>query len=91
MPSYRAPVEEVAFLLDDVLKIDRYDNLPGFRDAGPDLRAAILGEAARFSEQVLQPLNQPGDREGCDDADKAPGGAASPSSSTDATDATDAT
>jgi acyl-CoA dehydrogenase len=65
MPSYRAPVEDVTFLLNDVFQIDRYANLPGFSDASPDVREAILSEAAKFSEQVLQPLNRRGDVEGC--------------------------
>jgi 3-(methylsulfanyl)propanoyl-CoA dehydrogenase len=65
MPSYRAPVEDVTFLLNDVFQIDRYNNLAGFSDAAADVREAILSEAAKFSEQVLQPLNRVGDLEGC--------------------------
>src|ERR1700722_4930401 len=65
MPSYRAPVDDVMFLLSDVFHIDRYNNLPGFAEATPDLIAAVLGEAAKFCEDVLTPLNRVGDREGC--------------------------
>src|SRR5216683_1488950 len=65
MPIYKAPVEDVNFLLNDVFQIDRYDNLPGFTDASADVREAILGEAAKLSEEVLQPLNRVGDLEGC--------------------------
>src|SRR5262245_18713062 len=65
MPIYKAPVEDVSFLLNDVFQIDRYDNLPGFTDASADVREAILGEAAKLSEEVLQPLNRVGDLEGC--------------------------
>jgi 3-(methylsulfanyl)propanoyl-CoA dehydrogenase len=65
MPTYRAPLEDVRFLLNDVFQIDRYDNLPGFSDASADVREAILGEAAKLSEEVLQPLNRVGDLEGC--------------------------
>src|SRR5262245_42274439 len=65
MPTYKAPVEDVSFLLNDVFQIDRYDNLPGFTDASADVREAILGEAAKLSEEVLQPLNRVGDLEGC--------------------------
>ena len=46
MPIYKAPVEDVTFLLNDVFQIDRYDNLPGFTDASADVREAIIGEAA---------------------------------------------
>src|SRR5246500_2356224 len=65
MPIYKAPVEDVSFLLNDVFQIDRYDNLPGFSDASADVREAILGEAAKLSEEVLQPLNRVGYLEGC--------------------------
>src|SRR5450631_2278047 len=65
MPIYKAPVEDVTFLFNDVFQIDRYNNLPGFSDASADVREAILGEAAKLSEQVLQPLNRVGDLEGC--------------------------
>ena len=65
MPIYKAPVEDVTFLLNDVFQMDRYDNLPGFTDASADVREAILGEAAKLAEEVLQPLNRIGDLEGC--------------------------
>jgi len=65
MPTYKAPVEEVQFLLNDVFQIARYDNLPGFSDVSRDVIAAILDEAAKFTEEVLQPLNRVGDMEGC--------------------------
>jgi acyl-CoA dehydrogenase len=65
MPVYKAPVEDVLFLLNDVFHIERYANLPGFADASPDAIAAILGESAKFCEEVLAPLNRIGDRQGC--------------------------
>jgi len=65
MPVYKAPVDEVLFLLNDVFQISRYNNLPGFADASPDLLEPILSEAAKLCEEVVQPLNLPGDREGC--------------------------
>ncbi len=65
MPIYKAPVDEVLFLLNDVFQISRYNNLPGFADASPDVLEPILGEAAKLCEEVVQPLNLPGDREGC--------------------------
>ena len=52
MPIYKAPVEDVNFLFNDVFQIDRYDNLPGFSDASADVREAILGEAAKLSEEA---------------------------------------
>jgi hypothetical protein len=65
MPSYKAPVDDVMFLLTDVFHIDRYNNLAGFAEATPDLIEAVLGEAAKFCADVLTPLNRVGDKEGC--------------------------
>src|SRR5471032_171785 len=65
MPTYKAPVEDSLFLLNDVLHFDRYGNLPGFADASPDVVEAVLREAAKFSEEVLTPLNRVGDEHGC--------------------------
>ncbi len=65
MPVYKAPVEDVMFLLTDVFPIERHNNLPGFAEATPDLVEAVLGEAAKLCEEVFQPLNLSGDREGC--------------------------
>jgi acyl-CoA dehydrogenase len=65
MPIYKAPVDEAMFVLNDVLHVERYNNLPGFAEATPDLAAAVLGEAVKFCEDVLVPLNRVGDKEGC--------------------------
>ena len=65
MPIYKAPTDDVLFLLNDVLHWERYGNLPGFADATPDVVAAIVEEGAKISEEILQPLNLSGDREGC--------------------------
>ena len=65
MPIYKAPVDDALFLLNDVFHLDHYGNLPGFSDAAPDVVEAVLREAAKFSEEVLTPLNRVGDKEGC--------------------------
>jgi acyl-CoA dehydrogenase len=65
MPAYKAPVEDVLFLLNDVLRLEGYNNLPGFAEATPDTVEVILSEGAKLCEEVFAPLNLTGDREGC--------------------------
>ena len=65
MPTYKAPVRDMQFLLHDMLSIENYSNLPGFSDASADLVDQVLDGGAKFAEDILFPLNKVGDREGC--------------------------
>ena len=64
MPTYTAPVRETRFILDEVLDIGRYSNLPGLRQrvAGPGRGDPRGGGQVRA--EVLQPLNRVGDEVG---------------------------
>ena len=51
MPTYKAPLREYRFLLNELLQIQNYANLPGFSEASPDVVDAILEEGAKFTEE----------------------------------------
>ena len=65
MPVYKAPLDNIRFVLNDVLDTSLVTSLPGFEDATPDTIDQILSEGAKICEDVLFPLNQSGDKEGC--------------------------
>ena len=65
MPIYNAPVKEMLFVLNEMLNLNKYSNLPGYADATPDMIEAILEEGAKICENELAPLNLSGDIEGC--------------------------
>ncbi|MFO7994986.1 MAG: acyl-CoA dehydrogenase C-terminal domain-containing protein [Marinobacter sp.] len=66
MPDYKAPLRDIKFVMTELLDSEQhYANLEGAEDATPDMVDAIIGEGAKFCEQVLSPLNQVGDNEGC--------------------------
>jgi alkylation response protein AidB-like acyl-CoA dehydrogenase len=78
MPTYKAPLRDIEFVINEVLDTEKvYAALPEYEDATPDLMKAIIEEGAKFAENVLSPLNQSGDEEGCtwsEDGVKTPAG-----------------
>ena len=65
MPVYSAPVRDTQYVLEHIVELGKYDNLPTFANASSDIVEAILTEGGRFAGEVLAPLNRVGDEEGC--------------------------
>lgn len=65
MPSYKAPTRDTRFIVNEVLKLEGYSNLPGFESADIDTIDAVIEEVGRFATEVVAPLNLPGDQQGC--------------------------
>ena len=60
--SYRAPVKDMLFCMQELANLAEVAKLPGFEDAGMDTAQAVLEECANFTEGVLAPLNWEGDK-----------------------------
>lgn len=65
MPEYKAPVRDIKFVMQELLQCDKHYQKLGYQDASLDMIDAIIAEAAKFTEQVISPLNQTGDQQGC--------------------------
>ncbi|MEM1110785.1 MAG: acyl-CoA dehydrogenase C-terminal domain-containing protein [Pseudomonadota bacterium] len=66
MPEYKAPLRDISFAMNELLEAEQlFQTLPGYEEATRDLMDAIVEEGAKFAEQILSPLNQSGDEEGC--------------------------
>lgn len=64
MSEYIAPLKDIRFAMQALAGLDQVVALPGCEEATPDVVDAILEEAARFSGEVLSPLNRVGDTNG---------------------------
>lgn len=65
MPEYNAPVRDMKFVMQELLDCESHYQTLGYEDASLDMIDAIMSEAAKFNEQVLAPINQIGDQQGC--------------------------
>ena len=65
MPVYRAPVRDHVFVINELVKFDRYAAELGYEDVDADTIAAVFEEAGRLADEVFFPINQSGDEEGC--------------------------
>jgi hypothetical protein len=64
MTVYNAPVQDMQFVMHDVLGISQLD-IRGYSDLETGFTGAVLDEAGKIARDVLHPLNAVGDREGC--------------------------
>jgi len=66
MLTYQAPERDLPFLLFELFELDhQWQATAGLEDCNRELAEAVLAEAAKVAGNVLAPLNQPGDAEGC--------------------------
>lgn len=65
MLAYQAPLRDFQFILEELLDGPKLHELPKHEEATPDLIASILEEAGKVASEVLRPINQSGDEEGC--------------------------
>ncbi len=66
MAEYKAPIRDMQFTMYELLDYEQHwQSLPAYAETGADIANAIMDENAKFCENVLAPLNQSGDAEGC--------------------------
>jgi len=65
MTEYKPPLEDIRFLLNEIVGLSAIAKLPDCHDATPDLVDAVMGQAGKFASGVLAPLNRVGDQSGC--------------------------
>ncbi len=65
MDNYSAPITDLQFVIENLLGYDNISKLDQFGDVTPELCGAILKGAAKFSDEILAPLNRVGDQQGC--------------------------
>ena len=69
MSTYAAPLKDMQFAIKELAGLSEVSALPGHGDVNAELVEAVLGEAAKFAQEVLDPLNQQGDKQGAQLAD----------------------
>ena len=69
MSTYTAPLQDMHFVLHELAGLAEVIALPGWEEVTPEVVQAVLGEAGKFAQEVLDPLNRAGDREGARLAD----------------------
>ena len=63
--SYKAPLQDIFFLLEEVLDWQQLFSLSDFKELDRESAMAVLEEGAKLAEEVIAPINGPGDEQGC--------------------------
>ena len=69
MSVYAAPLKDMRFAIKELAGLSEVSALPGFGEANAELADAVLAEAGKFAQEVLDPLNHTGDQQGARIAD----------------------
>ena len=64
MTTYRAPIRDMQFVINELAGLESLTTLPGYEEVNSELAAAVLEEAAKIAGDVLAPLNKLGDERG---------------------------
>lgn len=66
MGQYTPPLRDMQFVMHEVLDMQSaFQAMPAYADMDVETMNAIVEEAGKFAAQVVYPLNQSGDLEGC--------------------------
>jgi alkylation response protein AidB-like acyl-CoA dehydrogenase len=66
MPQYTPPLRDMQFVLHELFKVsDEFKALPKHAEVDAATINAVLEEGGKFAAEVLFPINQSGDAEGC--------------------------
>ena len=69
MSVYTAPLQDMHFAINQLAGLGEVTAMPQYGEINAELAAAVLDEAARFAQEVLEPLNRSGDQQGARLAD----------------------
>lgn len=62
--TYTTPLNEILFIINDVCELNIINQFPQFEHLDDETVSAILGEAAKYTDNILSPLNRVGDQQG---------------------------
>ncbi|WP_028008211.1 acyl-CoA dehydrogenase C-terminal domain-containing protein [Solimonas flava] len=66
MPQYTPPLRDMQFVLHEMLNVEQaFKEMPPHADLDADTVNSVIEEAGKFAANVIFPLNQSGDEEGC--------------------------